>query len=203
VLVSFRLGWLFFGSGLAAGAVAAFILVGSVGSAVNDVFFRDPCATPCTEVRNLDKGQYLVFEQTGRSRSIGPLSTTTQGPATITPGLVTVTSETGQTLDVVEPGTSQTIDRNGDIYRGAVSFHVSEPGRYRVSIDAPRETRILVAPGLGRTFLKALPGLVVAGLGFVSGMAGLVVLIIAWTRQRNTRTNSEANADRGTQPRIG
>jgi len=184
-LVDLRTGWLLVGVGLACGVAAAFMLVSSVGPAFDDAFLKHPCPTPCSEVRDLDAGHYLVFEQIGRSTSVGPLSSTTQGPTTITPADVVVTSPTGRTLAVAEPGTSQTIDRNGSIYGGAVSFHVPEAGRYRVTVNAPGETRVLVAPGLGQTFLRALPGIAVAGLGFVAGATGLVLLIIAWVRRRS------------------
>lgn len=189
-LVNFLVGWLLVGVGLACGISAMFMLASSVGSAFNDSILRNPCATPCSEVRDLDAGHYLVFEQIGRSTSIGPLSSTTQGPATISPADVAVTSPpTGQALEVAEPSSSQTIERNGAIYGGVVSFHVPEAGRYRVSVDAPAETRVLVAPGLGQTFLKALPGVAVAVLGLAAAVTGLVVLIVARMR-RTTRLPS-------------
>lgn len=184
-LVNFRVGWLLIGIGLACGVSATFMLASSVGSAVNDWFLRQPCATPCSETLDLDAGRYLVFEHIGRSTSIGPLSSTTLGPATISPADVAVTSPTGRALDVAEPSSSQTIGRNGTIYGGVVSFHVPEAGRYRVSVDASGETRVLVAPGLGQTFVKALPGIAVAVPGLVAGVTGLVVLIVAWIRRRS------------------
>jgi hypothetical protein len=160
------------------------MLVSSVGSALNDALLRDPCATPCTEVRDLEKGHYLVFERVGSSSTIGPFSTKTQGPATISPADVTVTSASGRVLEVGEPSSSESIDRGGTTYGGVVSFHVPEAGRYRVSVVAARETQVVVAPGLGQTFVKALPGLAVAGLGFLVGLGGLVVLILAWSHRR-------------------
>lgn len=184
-LVNFRVGWLLLGVGLACGISAAFMLVSSVGSAFNDSFLRHPCATPCSEALDLDAGHYLVFEQIGRSTRIGPLSSTTQGPATITPADVVVTSPTDRALEITEPSSYQTIGRNGTVYGGAISFDVPEAGRYQVSVEAPGETRVLVAPGLGQTFLKALPGVAVAVLGFVAGITGVVVLIVAWIRRRD------------------
>ncbi|HEX6326936.1 MAG TPA: hypothetical protein VFZ72_10225 [Jiangellaceae bacterium] len=86
-------------------------------------------------------------------------------------------------MDVEEPSSSQRIGRNGTIYSGVVSFHVPEAGRYRVAVDAPGETRVLVAPELIQTFVKALPGIAVAVPGFVAGVTGLVVLIVAWIRR--------------------
>lgn len=186
--MTFRSGWLLVGIGLVCGIVAALMLVRSVGPAFNDVLLRSPCATPCSEVLDLDAGHYLVFEEVGRSTSVGPFSSTTEEPMTIAPADVVVTSPTGRILDVAQPGSSQTIDRNGAIYGGAVSFQVPEAGRYRVVVDAPRATRILVAPGLGQTFLRALPGIGVASLGFAVGLTGLVLLIVAWIRRRNAGT---------------
>jgi hypothetical protein len=183
-LVTFRVGWLLVGLGVAAGAVAAFVLATAVGPSLKDTFLRDPCTTPCSESRDLDAGNYLVFERVGSSRTIGPLSTKTEGPATVTPDDVSITSSTGQELEVGEPGTSQTIDRNGTTYGGVVSFHVPADGRYQVSIDAPDPTRVLVAPSLGQTFVGALPGLAAAAVASIVGVIGLVVLIIAWLRRR-------------------
>jgi hypothetical protein len=186
--VSRRVGWLLTGTGAAIGIVAAFVLVSSAGPALNDTFLRDPCATPCTQTRDLEAGNHIVFERIGSSSTIGPLTTRTQGATTLSPDDVEVTTQSGRVLDVVASGSSQTIDRSGTIYRGVVGFRVPEGGRYRVSIDAPHETRVIVAPGLGQTFLDALPGLVVAALGVAAGIVGLVVLVIDWTRRRSARS---------------
>lgn len=187
LLVDFRTGWILVCVALVCGAAAAVILVGSVGSAVNDVFFRDPCATPCVQERDLEKGNYIVFEQTGSSSQVGPFSARTQGHATIGRADVLVTSSSGRALAIGEPSSSQTIDRNGTVYVGVVSFHVPESGRYRLSVDAPGATQVLVAPGLGQTLVNAVPGLVVGGLGGLAGSIGLIVLILAWTRRRSSR----------------
>ena len=185
-LVSFRVGWLLIAVGLVLGIAAAIVLVIAVGPAFKDALVRAPCATPCSEVLDLDAGTYLVFEEIGRSTRVGPFSSTTQGPTTVSPADVTVTSPTGRALDVSEPGSSESINRNGGIYAGAVSFHVAEPGRYRVVVDSASDTRILVAPGLGQTFIRALPGIGAAAIGFAVGLTGLVLLIIAWSRRRTT-----------------
>ena len=183
-LVSVRAGWILVGAGLVCGILAAFMLFRAVGPAFKDALVRPACATPCSEVLDLDEGHYLVFEEIGRSTSVGPLSSTTEGPTTIRPADVTVASRTGPPLDVAESGASQTIQRNGAIYRGVVSFEVDEAGQYRVAVDAPRATRILVAPGLFQTFLRALPGVGVAGVGVLVGLTGVVLLVLAWVRRR-------------------
>lgn len=151
---------------------------------MKDTFLRDSCATPCSEVLDLDAGRYLVFEQTGDSRSVGPVTTTHQGATTITPSDVAITSAAGRTLEIAQSNGSETINRDGTIYTSAVSFHVPESGRYRVSVHAPGDTHVLVAPGIGQLFAKGLPGAGLAALGVSAGIAGLVVLIVAWTRRR-------------------
>lgn len=186
--VTFRVGWLLVGVGLVCGIVAGFVLVRSVGPAFKDALVRPACPTPCSEALDLEAGHYLVFEEIGRSTSVGPFSSTTQGLTTITPDEVAVTSPTGQALEIGQPTSSQTIERGGTIYGGAVSFEVPAAGRYRIAVDAPGATRILVAPGLGQTFLRALPGIGVAGLGGAVGLTGVVLLIMAWIRRRHAAT---------------
>lgn len=197
---SIRVGWLLVGVGLLCGVVAALVLVTSVGRAFQDALMRPPCATPCSEVLDLDAGHYLVFEEIGRSRSVGPFSSTTEGPTSISPADVTVTAPAGRVLDIVPAGSSQTIDRNGAIYADVVSFRVSEAGRYRIVVDAPRPTRILVAPGLGQTFAKALPGIGVAVVGFALGMTGLVLLVVAWVDRRTGRGSAGRGSAAATGP---
>lgn len=191
-LVNVRVGWALVCVGVVLGIVAVFMLVGSVGPALKDALVRPPWATPCSESLDLEAGRYLVFEEVGRSTSVGPFSSSTEGPATVSPAEVAVTSPSGEALDVVAPSASETIDRNGAIYGGVAGFHVREPGRYRVAVDAPPGTRILVAPGLGQTFLEALPGIGVAVIGFAVGLTGLVFLIVAWIRRRTPDAPPEA-----------
>jgi hypothetical protein len=181
-IVSFRVGWLLVGVGLVCAIFAAFVIVG-LGPALNDTFLRRPCATPCSEVLDLDAGRYLVFEQVGRSTRVGPVTTTTQGEATISPANVEVTSAVGRSLQISRPGSTQTIERNGTTFRGVASFEVPESGRYLVTVDSPGRTQVLVAPGLGQTLLRALPGVALGGLGALAGGAGVVLLILAWTRR--------------------
>lgn len=184
-LVSSRVGWVLVTFGLALGIVAAILLARSVGPALNAAFFKHSCATPCSQVLGLNAGRYLVFEQTGDSNSVGPVTTSHRGPTTITQSDVVVTSADGRTLDVFASNGSETITRNGTIYTGAVSFRVPESGRYRVSVHAPGATHVIVAPGIGQLFAKALPGVAVAVVGLVAGTMGIVVLILAWTRRRS------------------
>lgn len=182
-IVNFRTGWTLIGLGLACGVAAGFLLVATVGPAVQDLFLSDPCATPCDRDFELREGHYLVFEQLGRSTSIGPYSSTTIDAPTITPADVTLTSSAGEPLVATDLNTTQTIDRNGTIYRGVAGFDVPSEGTYRLSIDVPDQSRVVLAPGLGQTFLRAIPGLLTAGLGSMALLAGFVVLLIAWVRR--------------------
>ena len=185
-----RVGWLLIAVSLVCGIIAAIMLVSAVGPSLKDALVRHPCATPCSEVLDLDAGNYLVFEEIGHSSSVGPLSTTTQAPTTIAPADVAVTSSTGRALEMAEAGSSETINRDGAIYRDVVSFHVPEAGAYRVVVDAPQVTQVLVAPGIGQTFLKALPGLGVLGMALTLGLTGLVLVTLAWIRRRTAEQST-------------
>jgi hypothetical protein len=184
-LVSFRIGWSLVGVGLVGGILAALLLVNALSSPFKAVFLSDPCSTPCSEVLRLGQGNYVVFEQIGTSNSYDPMTSSTQVPATITSEDVSVTSAAGQELKIAELTSTQTIDRNGTIYEGVVSFHVAAEGRYRVAVDAPATTRVVVAPGLVQSFARALPGLGVAILSATLGCLGLLVILLAWLRRRS------------------
>ncbi|HET7689978.1 MAG TPA: hypothetical protein VFK41_06355 [Nocardioidaceae bacterium] len=185
--VTRRVGWLLIGLGFALGGSGVFMVASSVAPALQDSFLQSPCSTPCVEQLELDAGEYLVFEEVGRSRQAGPLSSTRRRPPTITSGDVTVSSAAGEALAVSVPSSSQTIDRNGAIYLGVVTFDVPTSGVYTVSVEAPVSTRVLVAPDFGRTFLKALPGFAVGALGAVLGILGIVVLVLVKTGESQTR----------------
>lgn len=148
------------------------------------MFFSDPCLTPCSQRLNLNEGRYLVFEQVGSTNQVGPVTSTRTDAASITPADVTVTTPTGERLEVTQPGSNQTIDRNGTMYGGVAIFNVPEAGTYEVSVDVPELTQIFVAPDLGRTMLKALPGFAAAMVASIALLVGLVVLLMARGRRR-------------------
>lgn len=184
-LINFRTGWGLIAAGLVCGVAGVLLLVGSVGSAFTDMFFSDTCLTPCSLRLNLNEGKYLVFEQVGSSDQVGPVTSTRTDAASITPADVTVTAPTGERLEVTQPGSNQTIDRNGTMYGGVASFNVPKTGTYELSVNVPGPTQIFVAPDLGRTMLKALPGFATAVVASIALLVGLVVLLTARGRRPN------------------
>lgn len=185
-LVNRRVGWLLVLAGLVGAAVGIWLLIPkdpALGGSVPD----NACSTPCAEVLALDEGHHMVFEQIGRSDSHWELIRSTQVPATITPKDVSITSPTGRQLDVSEPTSTetQTITRNGRVYGGVVGFHVQDGGRYRVVVDAPASTHVIVEPDWYESLTRALP---VAGCVLILSAAlfgsGLVVLIVSRSRRR-------------------
>lgn len=148
------------------------------------------CPTPCTETVRLGPGTYVVFERVGRSIGGGGFSYTQVGPTTIGPSDVHVTSSAGESIQVVGmPGdSSQTLDRGGAVYNGVARLRVPRAADYRVEVSAPSPTSVVVAPDVGRMFLRALPGLGVGALAALVGGTGLILLLVAWSRRRAVRT---------------
>jgi hypothetical protein len=144
-----------------------------VGPAFDAAFFSDPCAVPCSTSVTLGEGTYLVFAQidpvTGRSGVFRPSD-------------MALTTDGDVSLQVSATRSDETIDRNGSVYRGVLRFTVAEPGRYRVALKAPAGARIVIAPSLMQTFVRALPavGLVVAALPV--GVTGLVLVLLGGRR---------------------
>ncbi len=183
-LVNFRKGWALLGAGAVCVVAAAFLLVHSIGSAVEVSFFSEPCATPCSVNLDLGEGTYLVFEQVGVSKQVGAVTASRWEAASISPSDVVVTAPDGSVLSTSRPGVTQTIDRNGTTYGGVASFEVPAAGAYEVSVEAPDRTSVVIAPSLGQTFVKALPGLGIGLLGSLAFTFGLGILLIARGRQK-------------------
>lgn len=183
-LVNFRTAWALLGAGAVCLVAAVFLLVHSIGSAFGDAFFSEPCATPCSMTLDLSEGTYVVFERVGVSKHVGPVTSSRWEAASISPSDVVVTARGGSVLAMSQPGVSQTIDRNGTTYGGVASFDVPAAGSYEVSVEAPDPTRVVIAPSLGETFVKALPGLGIGLLGSLALTFGLGIGLVARGRRR-------------------
>ena len=73
----------------------------------------------------------------------------------------------------------------------------ASPKRVDIGIEASHGGRILVAHGLGQPLVMALRWIAVAGIGFAAGLTGLVVLIVAWIRRRDSVASTGGNGPAG------
>lgn len=116
----------------------------------------------------LSAGRWVVFEAT---------SDTTEDPQT-RPRQVSVYGPDGVVpVSCAYCSGRQTLTVNGQSYVGVVSFSVSDPGTYKVTVTSTGSTMV-VAPGIGVSLLVFLGGLLVAAVGAVLAFISLAWLVI-------------------------
>jgi hypothetical protein len=146
------------------------VLIGGAVSTITAPTFEIPGSTR----RTLDKGVYVVFEDTGSGFSAG---STTIGPED-----VQVTDPDGARITTRRLNSTETIDRNGSRFLGAVKFTVVTPGEYDVEVSAGNGTAV-VGPSLVDSVGKKLGWLAGIGVGGLAFLVGLIWLILALRRR--------------------
>jgi hypothetical protein len=177
-----RFGWSMVALGLALVALSVTFLVIDIGSAVRSAVGGATYSTPTDQTLQLDAGKYVIYEQTGSSDG-SQFPVTTTGPVDIAPQDVQITGPDGAAVDTDYPAGTDTINRNGIVYTGAVAFRAAHSGRYEIRVESESGSRVLVSKDIVSEVLSALIwvlGLVIGGL--VTAV-GFVLLIIHWTRR--------------------
>lgn len=185
---SYRRGWVLVGLAAMTGLVALLMVAGPALTLLSAVVTDPLCPTPCSERLELRSGTYVVFEQVGTTVGGGGFSYTRTGRPSITPADVRVTGpgDTALAATPMPSSSSQDLNRDGAVFVGVARLRVPVSGWYRVQVSAPSPTAVVVAPDIGRTFLRALPGVGVGVLAGLLGSAGLVSLVLVWSRRRRT-----------------
>jgi hypothetical protein len=102
--------------------------------------------------------------------------------------MVTVTSETGESVVVESPdSTTSRFPRNGDEYVGAVMFAVSTAGDYTVRVDSPSAGAVIVARPIESTLRHSLGWWLLALFGAGIALTGTVMWIIGASHRRRHR----------------
>jgi hypothetical protein len=175
-------------SGVTCGAMVA----RSVAGPMTESLTAPARPTPVDAQLSLKAGRYTVFELVGRRSSHGPVTTSRTRAGTVTPDMIGVTDPEGATItvDPIPSGHSESLDRNGEIYRAVALFVVAEPGPYHVLIDSPEGRQVVVAPTFGSGFGPVLGWLFGAIASFPALLLGVVLLIVGAVqagRSRNRR----------------
>ena len=159
-------------------------IVGSISTVAN-LFagLGPPRTTPTEFTQTFDAGTtYAVYEQATSG------SGTTGDPylGSVTPGDITVTAPDGSSVPVTEaPSFSQTYTNSSRTFVVVATFDPPVSGAYDVSVSTEGAT-VVVAPSI--TVLgRSLPWLALAGVGFVLGLAGIVVLVVGVVRRSSSR----------------
>lgn len=140
-------------------------------------------STPVAITRSLTPGSYVVYQRTGWSHRVGPISGSYNGEVTIGPRDVTVLDPAGTNVSVTVPTFSQTIGRDGAQFTGAVEFVADQPGVYQIQVREPGQ-QVIVAPSFGTLFARASRWLAALAIGGLLAVAGLVLLIVGLVQKR-------------------
>ena len=131
---------------------------------------------------HLHEGTWNIYELSGGTDSYGPVGVTHGNGLSIEPSMVTVDGPRGA-VRVHSPG-NESISRGGDSFGAAAQFDAPADGSYRISIDAPARTRVMIAPSFLDIVLDVLPWMIVGGIATLVALVGFVMLIVGTTRRQ-------------------
>lgn len=171
------IGWVLVALGVLVAAGSGVTLVVKIVNYVSHGLHEPTYPTPVNQQYRFHAGTYVVFERTGSASGV-------EGATTITPAQVTVTDDAGAVLSTGRPSGHQTITRDGEVYTGAVSFHVSHGGRYQVTVAADQPTKVFVERDLGSIALALVVWILLIAGGVVTIIVGVVLIVVDVARKR-------------------
>jgi Protein of unknown function (DUF2510) len=170
-------------------AVVSGVEIGAaVGKPLGQVLTSPIRSTPVDVSLNLTESWYRVFELTGHQSGTGGIHFTRDDAPTLAPRAVAVTGPDGRQVPTSGTGNStETLTRGNAIFTAAVSFMVSEPGSYRVRVDAEQPTQVIIGPSLGSGFARVWGWFVAGGVAGLAVVVGLTMLIVGLVLGRRPR----------------
>jgi hypothetical protein len=177
-------GWWLIGIEIALGASGFAGVLGSLGSALGDGSTTAPHSTPATFTVPLESGDWAVYQYTGNTQQVGPVTRTSNRSVTLSARQVTITSPSGQAITATGSTVNETITLDGAIYTAAAIFTVAEPGSYRVEVTK-QVGDVRVAPRVTSIFGGAAWWFVAIALGGLLFVAGIITAIVG---ARGSRT---------------
>ena len=150
-------GWLM-GIGLVLGIGSAVAMTIATTASLRAALDQPTQSLPARFVVHLDQGDFAVYQRTGTSSQVGPVT-------------------------AAWPSGTETLTNNGEIFTAAVVFAAPDPGDYTISVKGTGE--VLVGERVFTVMSKALPWLLGLGLGGLAFIAGLIALIVALSRRKN------------------
>jgi hypothetical protein len=139
-------------------------------------------APPGERTVTLDKGPWTLYERTGFARTTGPLTVTENRGVTLAPEDVVISGpgEVRVRSDLLHG--SETLNRFGAVYTGAVRIEVPRRGTYVIAVGRTTH-EIIIARPLSYAFSHWRP-LVTGLLGGLGVISGAVMLIVGTVRRR-------------------
>ncbi len=138
----------------------------------------DTFVTPGAARLHLSAGNLVVYQEV--SSGFGTFSS-----PTLTPGEVSVVGPGGSSLPTSTTFVG-TVTVNGVTYVAAVGFSVPSSGTYVVEVRGSAG-RVAVGPSLGDLVRQVLGWIIAALAGLLTGIAGIVLLIVGVVRRKRAR----------------
>ncbi len=167
--------------------VAASVGIGLFQAA--QTFAADDFSVPGTFDQEFAEGEWVIFERTDEAVDGGLIDTTARQVTTIE-----VFDSTGVPIAVqLMDGTFiQSAEINGAIYEGVATFDVTTPGTFSIDVEASGPTEVRVGKSLTQNIALFFVVVVLGLGGIMTGIAGIVVAAIAWTRRTPTTSTVTA-----------
>ncbi len=159
------------GAVCAFGGLMLFAVVGFAG--FGDQAYRAPVAVAL----ECHVDDYYVYQHVGSQVSSPDVSHSHYGFPTLKPFEVQVRGPDGVSVATFATDSSDTITRGSWTYLNTVGFHAGTPGNYEVRIAAVSPSGVIVAPSVGSQYVRAVPWLILVGLGALVGVTSLVYLV--------------------------
>jgi hypothetical protein len=164
--------------------VSAAVMLGiRVVPAFTQATLQDGYRLPMDATLTLDSGTWVVFERTGRYEQRGPITVTTNKRTRLTPQRVSVTDAAGEPVPTSQATSTQTIDRDGSVYTGAVAFEVARDGQYHLTVSGNRG-HVLVARDIFGVFASSLVWLLLIVVALVGCITGVALIVTGRRRER-------------------
>lgn len=179
------LAWWVLGVGMAIAAIGIVGLMSSTGSILVQAATSPPLTSPGVLTVAMTPDEWAVYQLTGISKQVGPVTTTNQRALTISPRQVVVTGPDRVTLSTTRPSMTETIDLNGQIYTAAALFTVTQPGDHTVEVKADGG-QVIVAKRVSSVLKSTVPWVVAMVLGGIVAFVGLILVIVSSRRSRGT-----------------
>jgi hypothetical protein len=131
---------------------------------------------------HLHHARYTVYQHTGTKSTFGSLKQDLSA-IRITGADVLVRAPDGSSVPLRFDTTDETLTRGSDVYSGALSFDAPSGGEYAFTFRNATVTTVVIARSLSDALRSVLVWLLVAVLGGVVLITGVVMLIVGATRR--------------------
>lgn len=165
--------------GMVLGGLGVSLAVPKVSGAIVDSLSAPVFTTPGdAQVRIKRAGNYLIMQGTSYRSS----SVTSASGAAVTPGDAALLGPDGRELTLTPTSGNSRVTRDSAEFFDILKFHAPSAGYYRLSVFEPSGVPLIVVPALSDSFRRAAPWIGVALAGGLFGLAGVVLLIVGFTR---------------------